>query len=451
MKIKFILAGALLALSFTITKAQDQFILDRVVAVVGDFNIIQSDIEQNYLQMKAQRMKVDENTRCDILEMFIQQKLMLNQAKIDSIEVSDGQVEIQLNARLQYYLSNFSSEQEMEEYFGKSLLEMKDDFRGLIREQMITQQVQQQLTENIRITPSEVRAFYKSLPVDSIPKINTQVEIEQIVAYPPSSEAEVIAVREKLLELRKRVIDGEQFSTLAVLYSEDPGSAALGGEIGFMSRGDLDPSYATAAWALKEGQVSKIVESEFGFHLIQCIGRRGDRVNTRHILMKPKVDVNAKQKALDKLDSLRTVITADSISFQNAAKYYSEDKNTSVNGGLLVNPQTNSALFELDELDVKDYYIVRNMNIGDISEPYEATDPTTGKTCYKMILLRNRIEPHVADLKTDYLLLQNMALMKKQNDVIHEWYLKKLRTTYLKIDPAFRDCQNIQSELNAIK
>lgn len=450
MKIKSLIAGLLLAAPALTVSAQDQFIIDRVVAVVGDFNILQSDIEQQYLQMKAQGMKMPDDARCQILQMFIEQKLMLNQAKIDSIEVSPSQVEIQLDSRLDYFLSQFTSDQEMEEYFGKSLLEIKDDLRDVIREQMITNQVQQQLTGDIRITPSEVRSYFKKIPADSIPQINTQVEISQIVAYPPYSEEAMFAVREKLLELRKRVMDGENFATLAILYSEDPGSAPKGGEIGFMSRGELDPAYATAAWGLKEGQVSKIVESEFGFHIIQCIARRNDRVNTRHILMKPKADVNARQKALSKLDSLRTVILNDSMTFDLAAKYYSEDKNTSVNGGLVVNPRTNSALFELDQLDVKDYYVIRNMNVGDLSEPYETTDEN-GKPCYKIIRLQNRIEPHPADLKTDYLLLQNLALEKKQQDILHQWYLKKLRTTYLKIDPAFNTCENIQSELNASK
>ncbi len=450
MKIKYFIAGIILTVSVSLANAQEQFIIDRVVAVVGDFNILQSDIEQQYLQMKAQGMKMPEDARCQILQMFIQQKLLLNQAKIDSIEVSEGQVEIQLDSRLDYFLSQFSSDQEMEEYFGKSLLEIKDDLRDVIREQMVTQQVESQLTEGVRITPSEVKSFYKKIPADSIPKINTQVEITQIVAYPPYDEDAVLAVRNKLLELRKRVIDGENFATLAVLYSEDPGSASKGGEIGFMSKGDLDPAYATAAWALKEGQVSKIVESDFGLHIIQCIGRRNDRVNTRHILMKPKADVNAKQKALDRLDSIRVEILNDSITFDKAAKYYSEDKNTSVNGGLLVNPRTNSALFELDQLDVKDYYVIRNMNVGDISEPYETTD-LNGKICYKMIQLKKRIEPHQADLKTDYLLLQNMALQKKQNDVVQNWFKKKIQSTYLKIDPAFQDCSNIRSELNITK
>jgi peptidyl-prolyl cis-trans isomerase SurA len=245
-------------------------------------------------------------------------------------------------------------------------------------------------------------------------------------------------VKERLLELRKRVQEGEDFGTLAVLYSEAP-EAARRGEIGFMMRSQLDKAYADAAWALKPGQVSKIVESSFGYHIIQMIERRGDRINTRHILMNPKADANAMQKAIAKLDSLKTVIEADSISFDWAAKYYSEDEKTSVNGGLVVNPQSNASSFELDELPTKDYYTIRNMEVGDVSEPFESTDHNH-KVCYKILYLKSRTEPHRANLKQDYMLLQNMALAEKNNEVMNAWYEEKKQSTYISIDPAFRDC-----------
>jgi len=428
------LLGGLLSLN---TLAQP-LVIDRVIGVIGDFNILQSDIEQEYLQMKATGQRLDPSIRCDIYNMFIERKLLMNQAKIDSVEVGPDMVELSMQQRLDYFISQFGSEQEMEEYFGRSIFDIKDDLREAIQEQMITDQVRRSIIEDVTTTPSDVKNFYRSMNPDSIPYINTTVELEQIVTYPNYSEEAVYEVKERLLELRKRVQEGEDFGTLAVLYSEAP-EAARRGEIGFMTRSQLDKAYADAAWALKPGQVSKIVESSFGYHIIQMIERRGDRINTRHILMNPKADANAMQKALGKLDSLRTLIEADSLTFEWAAKYYSEDERTSVNGGLLVNPQTNASSFELDQLPTRDYYIIRNMEVGDLSEPFESTDHNN-KVCYKMLYLKSRTEPHRANLKQDYMLLQNMALAEKNNEVMNAWYEEKKQSTYISIDPAFRDC-----------
>lgn len=432
----YILLGALLSLN---TVAQP-LVIDRVIGVVGDFHILQSDIEQEYLQMKMSGRYVSPSARCDIYNQFIERKLLMAQAKIDSVEVSDDMVEMQMESRLDYFISQFGSEDEMESYFSKSIFDIKDDLREAIRDQMVTDQVRSSITEDVTTTPSDVKSFYRSMPSDSIPYISTEVELAQIVSYPNYSDEAVYEIKERLLELRKRVQEGEDFGTLAILYSEAP-EATRRGEIGFMMRGQLDKAYADAAWALKPGQVSKIVESSFGFHIIQMIERRGDRANTRHILMNPKADANARQKAIYKLDSLKTVIEADSITFDWAAKRYSEDRQTSVNGGLLVNPQTMASTFELDQLPTKDYYMIRNMEVKDLSEPYESTDHNH-KVCYKMLYLKSRTEPHRANLKQDYMLLQNMALMFKNNEVMKAWYIEKKESTYIRIDPSFRECGN---------
>lgn len=389
--------------------------------------------------MKMSGMYMPPDARCRIFENFINQKLLVAQAKIDSIEVSPDQVEMQIDSRMDYFLSQFGSQEEMEEYFSKSIYDIKDDMREAVREQMVTGEVQSTIIEDVSTTPSDVKSYFKSLDKDSIPYINSKVELAQILAYPPYSEEAVYQVKEKLLELRKRVMDGEDFGTLAILYSEGP-SASRRGEIGYMMRGELDPAYAEAAWALKDGMVSKIVESSFGYHLIQAIDRKGDRVNTRHILMKPKADANAKQKAIAKLDSLKQLIESDTISFDMAAKRNSEDENTSINGGLIVNLQTNAATFELDELTTKDYYIVRNMEVGDVCDPYE-TEDTNGKSCYKILMLKSRTEPHRATLKEDYLLLQSEALQKKKIEVMKAWYEDKKASTYIRIDNSFKYCQ----------
>ncbi len=430
----YILLGALLSLN---TVAQP-LVIDRVIGVVGDFNILQSDIEQDYLQMKMSGRYVGPTARCEIYDSFIERKLLMTQAKIDSVEVGPDMVEMQMESRLSYFLGQFGSEEEMQDYFNKSIYDIKDDLREAIQEQMISDEVRQTIIADVSTTPSDVKSFYRSMETDSIPYINTEVELAQIVAYPKYSDEAVFLLKERLLELRKRVQDGEDFGTLAILYSEAP-EAARRGEIGFMMRSQLDKEYANAAWALKPGQVSKIVESSFGYHIIQLIERRGDMANTRHILMNPKADANAKQKALYKLDSLKTVVEADSLTFDWAAKRYSEDRETSVNGGLLVNPQTQASTFQLDQLPTKDYYMIRNMQVEDISEPYESTDHSH-KLCYKLIFLKTRTEPHRANLKQDYMLLQDLALMNKKMDVMKSWYAEKKENTYIRRDPAYNNC-----------
>jgi len=241
-------------------------------------------------------------------------------------------------------------------------------------------------------------------------------------------------------------MNGESMSTLAILYSDDPSATSNFGEIGFRSKSELDPAYVDAAWSLKEGQVSKIVESNFGYHIIQSIERRGERLNTRHILLQPKIDAAAKTKALTKLDSIRTLIQADSMTFHIAALKESEDEKTRANGGLVVNPNTQSATFQYDELDTRDYYVIREMEVGDISTPYESQDDN-GKLCYKIIKLTHRTEPHRANLKQDYLLLQNMAMQEKQNEVMEQWFEDKKKKTYIRIDQSFEDCDNFNQEL----
>jgi peptidyl-prolyl cis-trans isomerase SurA len=430
----YILLGALLSLN---TVAQP-LVIDRVIGVVGDFHILQSDIEQDYLQLKMSGRYVSPDIRCEIYNSFIERKLLMTQAKIDSVEVGPDMVEMQMESRLDYFISQFGSEEEMEDYFSKSIFDIKDDLREAIQEQMITDQVRNTIVEDVSTTPSDVKSFYRSLDSDSIPYINTEVELAQIVAYPKYSDEAVFELKERLLELRKRVQEGGDFGTLAILYSEAP-EATRRGEIGFMVRSQLDKAYADAAWSLKPGQVSKIIESSFGYHIIQMIERRGDRANTRHILMNPKADANAKQKAIYKLDSLKTVVEADSLSFDWAAKRYSEDSQTSVNGGLLVNPQTQASTFELDQLPTKDYYMIRNMAVEDLSEPYESTDHNH-KLCYKILYLKTRTEPHRANLKQDYMLLQNLALMNKNNEVLKAWYEEKKKSTYIRRDLTFVNC-----------
>ena len=452
---KYYLSLILISLLFQNFQAQDvnpkkAFILDRVVAVVGDFHVLQSDIEQQFLQLQMSQSYVNDEVKCEILDYFIEQKLLMSQAKIDSIEVSPGQVELSMEQRLQMFVNQFGSIEEMESYFNKSIYDIREDLRKTMREMMITNQVQQSIVGDLKITPSEVRKFYYSLNKDSIPVIDSDVKIAEIVVNPTQDEDAVFEVRERLLDLRKRIMEGESMSTLAILYSDDPSATSNFGEIGFRGKNELDPAYVQAAWSLKEGQVSKIVESSFGFHIIQVIERRGDRVNTRHILLKPKIGAAAKAQALAKLDSIRNEIMYDSLSFRTAAMMHSESEKTRANGGLVVNPANQASTFKLDELETKDYRTIRDLEVGEISQPYETTDEK-GKLAYKIVKLISRTEPHRANLKQDYLLLQNMALEEKQNNAMQKWYKQKKQTTFIKIDESFKHCSNNKNELTSNK
>lgn len=413
-------------------------IIDRVVGVVGDNMILQSDIENMYLQFQAQGVSVEGDMKCGILEDFLSQKLLLNQARIDSVEVSESQVEMQLDGRLQVFIDQIGSQEKLEKYFNKTIIEIKEDFRDLIRDQLITNEMQSQITGKVKVTPSEVRQFYNSLDEDSVPFIDSQIELSQIVLYPPVSEESVFEVKQRLLDLRKRIIDGESFSTLAVLYSECP-SAPRGGELDWAGRAELDPEYVKAAFGLKKNGISTIVESSSGFHIIQLIDRQEDRVKTRHILLKPKPDPTVIQTTRNKLDSLTGMIRIDSISFENAARYYSQDVQTNVNGGLRINPMTNTTRFEMDELDQTEYYAIRDLEIGEISRPFESIDDK-GKPVYKIVRINSRTKPHRANLKEDYMVLQEMALAEKKNKIFHDWIQEKILVTHVQIDDSFKGC-----------
>jgi peptidyl-prolyl cis-trans isomerase SurA len=434
---KYIITGLVLFMGCLSIFGQARMI-DRIVAIVGDNTVLQSDIESMYLQYRAQGITSSGDMKCEILEEYLGQMLLLNQAQIDSIEISESQVEMQLDSRLDYFINQIGSQERLEEYFNKTILEIKEDFRDLIRDQLITNQMQSNIAFDVTVTPSEVRQYFNRLAKDSIPNIDSKIQMRQIVMYSPVTEQAKLEVRERLLDLRKRILQGENFRTLAVLYSEGP-SASRGGEIGFLGRAELDPEYTKVAFSLKEGQVSNIVESAFGFHIIQLIERRDDKVNTRHILMRPKVDPNGVEKTIARLDSLADVIRKDSIEFDAAAFYYSQDKKTSVNGGRVVNPYDNSKEFVLNELQPEEFEAVRDLKVNEISNPFKSVDENQ-KDIYKIVMLTDRTEPHQATLKQDYLVIQSMALIEKQDKIFNEWIDEKIRTTYIHIDESFSGC-----------
>ncbi len=415
-------------------------IVDQIVAVVGNNIIIQSDIENQFLQMRSQGYSSRGDMKCEILEDLLIQKLMLNQAKVDSIEITDAQVEQTLNNQLQNFIDRIGSQEKLEAYYNKSLLEIKADFRDMIRNQLLTQEMQGIIAQDISATPSEIKDFYKSIPKDSLPLIPAQVKYKQLLRNPPFNKESKIIVRQKLLDLRKRIIEGEDFSTLAILYSEDPGSAQKGGELGFQGKSELVKEFADIAFSLRKGSVSPIVETKFGFHIIQLIDRQGEKINVRHILVKPKVTMDEIKQVFDFLDSLIVKINQDSISFELAVRLYSEDEDSRLNGGIMVNPNTGDTKFQLDQLDQATARAIQDLDQGSLSESFETQD-MTGNRVFKVIKLSERIEPHKASLKLDYTILQSMTKNSKQQETFMAWIEEKQKITYIRIDKSYRRCQ----------
>lgn len=417
-----------------------QAILDEVVAVVGKNIILQSDIETQYLQFRMQGYIEGSSStiKCNILRESIFQKLLLNQADIDSIVGNPVQVEQELDRRFRYYISQFGSQEKLEEYYHKPVDQFKDEMREMIGDQLLQQQVQAEITKNVTITPKEIKAFYKSMHQDSLPLINTAYEVAEIVKNPPISAAEKLEVKEKLLTLRNRILKGESFSTLAILYSEDPGSAKKGGELGMYGRGELYPEFESVAYGLKEGEISGIVETEAGYHIIQMIEKKDDFINVRHILLMPKISPIELQKASNYLDSIRVLLVNDSISFEAGVLKFSDSQNR-FNGGLIINPGSGNAMFQAEELDTKVFYVIDKLKVGELSAAVTFTTDEN-REAYRILKLIRKVAPHKANMKQDYDIIQNAAISRKKQDVIDEWVKLRAGKTYIRINERYNTC-----------
>jgi peptidyl-prolyl cis-trans isomerase SurA len=427
-------------LLFVSSSVKAQFVVDQVLGVVGSEKILLSDVEQELLRMEMQGTTNNGDMKCQIFEEQMIHKLLIHQAAIDSIEVTSSMVNNELERRLSYFINQIGSEAGLEKYFNKTMSQIRADLRVSIKEGLLAQQMQSKIVENVAVTPSEVKRFYRDIPKDSLPTIPDQYQVRQVVLLPPASEEAEFAVREQLLDIRERVLKGERFSTLAVAYSEDRATATRGGELGFMPREQLVKSFADVAFSLREGQVSQIVESEYGFHIIQMIERRNDQVNVRHILMRPSYSQEQLLKAQNKLDSISNLIKADSLTFRRAAQWFSEDQKTRLSGGLMINPQTNTSLFEREHFLPADFYVIRNLKPGEISQPFESRDEHAN-VVYKIVMIEKVIPQHKANLDDDYATIQQMTKMGKQQEVFMDWVKSKVKTTYVRIDPSYRNCQ----------
>lgn len=437
----FVLA---VAVSLPVFADDDDNVIDEVVWVVGDEAIYKSEVEEQYRQMQYDGQRIDGDPYCVIPEQLAVQKLFLHQAKLDTITVPDATVFQQVEARINYLIANIGSKEKMEEYFKKPVTEIREELANIIRDQGTVQEVQRTLVKDVKITPAEVRRFYNQLPSDSIPYIPLQVEVQIITLNPKVPQQEIDNVKARLRDFSDQVNRGERdFSTLAVLYSEDRGTAMMGGEMGFVSKSNLVPEFADVAFNLNDPKkVSKIVETEYGYHIIQLIEKRGDRINVRHILLRPHVSEKDITDALDRLDSLRTdLVDNKKFSFDEITQFVSQDKDTRNNKGLMVNPQTGNPKFEMGQLPQDIAKVVADMQVGDISKPFVMTDERKNKEVVAIVKLKSRIEGHKANMSDDYQTLKAIVEEKKKTEILNEWLAKKQHETYIRIKDGWRNCE----------
>lgn len=414
-------------------------VIDKIVAVVGDKAILFSDVEAQALQMQAQSGVSDSTIRCNVLEDIIIQKLLLNQAEKDSVTVSDEQVDAELNKKIRYFVNQIGSVEKLEAYLGKSIIKIKDDFKERIRDQLVVQQMQSKIAGDLKVTPAEVKAYFDNIPQDSLPLIESEIQVAQILKKPPVNEVERQRVKRELLDIKRKIADGKSFSSMAAFYSEDPGSAVKGGDLGFVGRGEMVPEFEAAAFALKGKEISDVIETMYGFHIIQLIERRGETINVKHILMSPKASASDLDKARIKLDSVAALIQAGSITFEEAAAKYSDDVDTKFNGGLLVNPATGSTWFEVSQMDQNLFFIVDKQKVNEVSDP-SIVRVGEKKESYRLVSLKARTNPHRANLKDDYQKIQQAAEAEKKDKQVRRWINRKRQSFYIKIDKEFSNC-----------
>jgi peptidyl-prolyl cis-trans isomerase SurA len=437
--IKGFLLAALFLGVVTASSAQDK-VVDQIVAIVGSNPILKSDIEAQAIQRQAEGQTTEGDLKCEILESLLEQKLLLAEAELDTnIVVTDNQINSNMDRRMSYFIENIGSEKEVETYFKKSINQLKSEMGEMIKEQLKTEQMQQTITKNVTSTPSEVRNYFRQQPKDQIPMIGSQMEYAQITILPVITEQEDLEVKSKLRDFKRRVEAGENFATLAVMYSEDPGSARNGGEMDYVGRGMLDPAFATEAFNLKVGTVSKVVKSEYGYHIIQLLDRRGEKIKCRHILIRPKIDPLELDKSKNRIDSLASFIEKKSISWEQAAYLYSSDKSTRNNGGLVTSQQTGSSKFLMEELDPAVSKVITDLKVGEVSVPFLAMDDKQ-RQVYKMVKLLSRSNAHPANLQEDYQFLSEIFIDKKKEKIYREWIAKQQAKTYIHIDDLYSNC-----------
>ena len=442
---KYILSALFLFCLSAFSFAQDKQVIDKIIAVIGNEFVLLSEIEEQHALISAEQGTPPEDARCMIMESLLATNLLLNQAKLDSIQVSESEVESQLDARIEQILLYMGGNvQQFEEYYGQTIAEVKEQFRTDLRNQLLVQRMQQTVLEGVTITPSEVKDFFSRVPSDSLPYFNSEVEIREVIYTPKVNDEEKMSAEKTAEDLRNRIVnEGEDFASLAKTYSDDKGSGSVGGDLSWQKRGTFVPEFEAAAYNLEKMEISEVVESEFGFHVIQLLDRRGNAIHTRHILIKPEITADDLELAKNKLAEVRELIVTDSITFSYAVKKYSSDKFPSYNtDGRMVNMASGDTFYQVGDLEPDIYFAIDTMKVGDISSPIEFQD-RSGETMYRIIFLQSQTNPHKASLKLDYSKIKSAALDEKKNSYMSKWVQERLGDTYINITQGYLSCPNI--------
>jgi len=441
---KKIIFSLLLILSIVPVKSWAQKnVIDEVIWIVGDEVILRSDVEKQRLQALASGTRIQGDPYCVIPEQIAIQKLFLHQASLDSVVVSESSIMGEVEYRLNQIISEIGSKEQVETYYHKSINAIREELRDMSRNQGIISEMQKKLVGKIQLTPGDVRRYFKDMTKDSIPEVPAQVELQVISYEPPVPPEEISRVKEVLRDYTDRVNSGKSdFSVLARLYSEDTESAKRGGELGFFGKGVMAPEFTAVAFSLTDPKkVSRIVQTEFGFHIIQLLEKRGDRINCRHILLKPKVTYSDRESGLHKLDSIASLIRENKITFEQGVLAYSQDKNTFMTAGLMLNPKVGSSKFEFQDLPPEIAKVAYNMNVGEVSKPFSMINKTTNKEVVAVVKLKSKVSNHTANLTDDYQMLKGYFEGMKKNEFLKNWIAKKQKETYISIDPAWQNCE----------
>jgi peptidyl-prolyl cis-trans isomerase SurA len=418
--------------------------VDGVAAIVGGDIILKSEIEEQYEVFNRQNFG-ESVSHCEVFEELLFQKLLIHHAEIDSVTVGEDEVEANMDRRIQQLIMQMGDQQKLEEFYEKSVVEIKEEMRTLIKEQLVAQRMQMTIVEGIEVTPSEVRSFYESLPQDSVPLINAEVEISQIVKYPEVSKDAEKEVVDKLAGLKERIENGTSFSSMAILYSEDPGSNKKGGEYKGIQRGVFVKEFEAVAFNLRKGEISDPFKTEFGYHIVQLLEKRGEELDLRHILIKPKLSQEDLKEAKNFLDSVASAINTGDLTFEDAARMYSEDENTRFNGGKMSNFQSGNNKFEISQLDRGLFGVVNNLGAGELSESsFFVSDDQ--REAFRIVRVDAKFEPHRANLDLDFTRIKGFALQEKQARLVDEWKDEKLQETFVKVNSGYYPCDD---QLNA--
>ena len=414
--------------------------IDKIQAIIGSEILLTSDIENQYNQILSQGIIETENIRCDIIDELLLQNFLVHHAKIDStIEINQDEIDSEINNRISYFEKQLGSLAKVESFFNRSIESMEDELLYIVKDQFYTQKKQSKIISDVKITPNEVKEFYNQLESEDIPLVPTKLELSQLVISPVLSEEKQQSIKDKLNNFRKRIYSGEDFKVLATLYSDDIVSANNGGELGFMKRGELVPEFERAAFKLKKDEISEVIESKFGFHIIQMIERRGEQINVRHILIKPKYSSLSLKNARDEINSIKADLDSSKITFTEALQRFSDDESKN-NGGIILNPKTGTSFFTFDEIDPSIRYAVEKMKIGDISDPSLSKSQDGTQAAYRLIKLNNKIDEHKANVVDDFDLLKEYALANKKQKVLEKWVTDNINDTYINLSKDLSVC-----------